>query len=128
MISSLIRSFSALVLLLCFGLSVPAVGGPLHVCLSEWLKTEAEADCCHHCEEEIQHNNPCCIDLEELPDAQVPSENFSVPNIPVTNLDWLASAPHAAELLIFDPSKRQVRIRGPGSPASHRAILEIWRL
>ena len=56
------RRLGALLLLFCMGLSVPAVAGPMHLCLTELLKAEAvEEDCCNH-------GSTCC-DPEEPMDS-----------------------------------------------------------
>ncbi len=133
MISTWKRSLGAIAMLFCFGLSVPAVGGPLHICLSEWLQlNEVKSNCCdhetRHETSELEHRDSCCFDLEELPDAQTPSTSVDLPDVPALELaDWFIPTPRVDEGALSRPD-HPVMIRGPGSPSSFRATLEIWRL
>lgn len=122
------RSICTLALLFCFGLAVPAVGGSVHVCLSEWFKSDKEKTCCCDSAPSEQHQSPCCIELEELPDAQPPSPTITMPDAPEMHLDWFSILPPRAKELTSLSHSRHIMIRGPDSPTSFRAILEIWRL
>ena len=134
MIHSWTRRIAASLLLFCLGLTVPAVAGPMHLCLTELLKSElAEEDCCNHgstcCDSEEPVDSPCCLDLQELPDAPAPPSADPVPEAKVTDLGWNPSIPPLHAQSGMDLSlERPKRIRGPCSPSDHRALLEIWRL
>ena len=128
------RRIAASLLLFCLGLTVPAVAGPMHLCLTELLKSEmVEDDCCNHgstcCDSSEPKDSPCCLDLQELPDAPAPPTPQPAPDAPVIDLGWSPNlpplhTPFGVEL----SSERPDRIRGPCSPSDHRALLEIWRL
>ena len=131
MMASWKRSLGAFALLLCFGLSVPAAGGPLDICLSQWLLSGMGAsDCCSEEQSDSDEHKDCtcCLRLEELPDAQTPTPFPEVPDAPVSHLARPAGIPACPAEMTATPSTRKVMIRGPGSPSSYRATLEIWRL
>lgn len=129
-----IRRIAACLLLLSLGLTVPAVAGPMHICLTEWLQSElVEDDCCNHgstcCDPDQPLESPCCLDISELPDASAPPSPESLPEVPVVILDWSPSLlPLHAQPPVAGIAERPERIRGPCSHSTHRALLEIWRL
>ncbi len=128
------RRLGALLLISCLGLSVPAVAGPMHLCLTELLKSEsAEEDCCNHgsscCDSDEPLDSPCCLDINELPEAPALPTPEPSPEPPVIDLGWSPSFPPLADLHGSEvATQRPDRIRGPCTPSDHRALLEIWRL
>lgn len=128
------RRLAACLLLFGMSLTVPAVAGPMHICVTEWLKTEiAEDDCCNHgsscCDPEQPLESPCCVDIDDLPDASAPGSPQLAPEPPVTDLGWSTNLPQAHAQESKELSwERPDRIRGPCEPSTHRALLEIWRL
>jgi hypothetical protein len=72
--------------------------------------------------------DPCCIELEKLPE-------FAIPQAPLASLPAIL-----AELLVsvfFEPTSGDAEprvfyasesIRGPTTPAAYRAVLGVWRL
>ena len=132
---------AACVLLFCLGLTVPAVGAPIHLCLTSLLAPETtQEDCCGMsqsccektdscCDSKAPLKLPCCVELENLPDAQTPPSPQPAPEAPVSDLGWASSLPSLDAQVGVDVSiNRPERIRGPCSPSQHRALLEIWRL
>lgn len=136
---SVIRRVIATFLLLCMALSVPASAASMRICFIEaelvlpsWSAATTDdsegLQCCGECSRGTEQPDPCCVDLEELPDAAAPHLPTVIPpavifEIP-TNLD---PSPVITEtdLRSFSPSEP---IRGPSSPAAYRAVLGIWRL
>ena len=128
------RRFGALLLVLSLGLSIPAVAGPLHICLSGFLQAEEpKEDCCGQHSDDSESQKPedcsCCLDLQELPEAPVPPSPEPTPGASVTDLGWTPSVPPLADIHSIEvAAERPDRIRGPTKPSDHRALLEIWRL
>ena len=82
------RRLIALLLLACLGMMIPLAGSPLRLCLLEnrllvgGSQCAGEKDlCCPDCGD--HHEDPCCVQLEELPDAPVPGIPDELPAPPV---------------------------------------------
>lgn len=124
------RAIAALVLI-CLGVLAPLAATPVRLCLLEHRllvagcgaeKTPYCPDCGDHQED------PCCLDLEDLPDAPAPSVPEGLPAIVVIDLPvpgFVLPPAVLAEASVFEAA---VPIRGPDSPAAWRALLEVWRL
>ncbi|GAA5478305.1 hypothetical protein Hhel01_01803 [Haloferula helveola] len=124
------RQAIAVFLLILTGISSPAVGGPVRLCLKTMLPMSVNAsDCCHHCCGATDDDRtPCCVDLEKLPDASSPTPAPEVPETPENDLGWqpaLVAPPvrSSASHTTLVPS-----IRGPTPSSFRRALLAIWRL
>ena len=141
MITTWTRRLAASLLLFCLGLTVPAVGGPMHLCISGLLAPQTMQDgccsvsqsCCDQtnscCDTENPFDLPCCVELDDLPDAETPPSPQTTPSTPVTDLGWSSTLPSLGTQIGADASsKRPERIRGPYTASHHRALLEIWRL
>ena len=120
----------AVLLLFCVGMMIPASASPVRVCLLELqLKSKpSEAKCCTDCSRGSEQPDPCCHDLEELPDAPAPQLPTGLPPVVITDLpSSICRNPVMKELDLgcFAVSEP---IRGPTSPAAYRAVLGIWRL
>jgi hypothetical protein len=122
----------ALLLLLTLGLSAPAGGGPLRVCLAALIQAQVQdSDCCGDCGDcGVTHGEkaPCCVELEKLPDAQTPSPMPVAPDAPVVDLGWQAVMVVPDLDTFTDRIEPATPIRGPTSASSRRAMLAIWRL
>ena len=123
------RQVIAVLLLLCLGLSAPAAGGSVRVCVAALMAAQVEdPDCCDDCGSSDDEHAPCCVELKKLPDAQSPAPMPVVPDVPVIDLGW-------QRILVVPESGIQAArvdrmrpIRGPTSAASRRAMMAIWRL
>lgn len=125
-------------LLICFGILVPTAGASVRVCLMEGAtmgggptsfgKTSSVKPKC--CEDDCgtQDHEECCADLKQLPDSTLPVLSVALPALVGVDLPLLVFVPPAIPVVeknVFQPS---VPIRGPDSPAAHRALLGIWRI
>ena len=104
---------------------------PVRVCLLEHRPDVSEcglkkSKCCPDCGD--HRKEPCCVDLEELPDAPPPSFPQGLPAIATIDLPppvFVLPPAVLVEGAVFDV---ETPIRGPDSPAAWRARLEVWRL
>ena len=119
-------------LLACLGMMLPTAASPFRVCFLDQQILMAEggpdSECCPDCTRESDEDDPCCVDLEALPDAPAPQPSIGLP--PAINT-FICEHPILAPLRIARDRKvfaRPERIRGPTSPAAHRAVLGVWRL
>jgi hypothetical protein len=123
----------AAVLLVCLGMMLPSGGSPLRLCLLEnrlllgGAECGAEKDpCCPDCGD--HHEDPCCVELEELPDSPAPLSPDLLPSPTVMDLPepaFIAPPPLIAGGSVHLAA---TPIRGPDTPAAHRAWLGVWRL
>ncbi len=120
------RRLLASVLLLCVGLSLPAAGGPLCLCVAGWFEDASGCcDCCDHCGSDCSDECPW---VESLPEAPAPESPTGLPPVPVMVLGNAATAlpdSPSQSLLLLD---RAAPIRGPTTGPPPRAMLAIWRL
>ena len=119
------RPFLALLLLLCVGILMPAVGGPASYCFMDAVP--APLDCGCDCDKEVEGEMPCCMQLDELPDAQAPEPLAFTPEVSVTDLEWLPFTVSHRFNATSDYVDHSVRNRAPTS-SHRRALLAIWRL
>jgi hypothetical protein len=130
------RRTVAILLLACFGILVPLSASPVRVCFldadaaagSLMIGQNAGKDCCDGCTRESETPDPCCLDVEELPDSTPPQSSFELPPVVLTDLTELPGSLALREEIpseVFSPSEP---IRGPTSPSAFRAVLGIWRL
>ena len=133
------RRVIAALLLVCLGMIFPLAGSPVRLCLLDHkllvpgfsscsMETAKKAPCCHHGGKKDHDKSPCCLELDDLPDATPPATPDAVPPAMVTELPepmFPAPLPVFHQEPVFRPS---MPIRGPDNPASRRAILEVWRL
>ena len=123
----------AVLLLACLGMMIPLAGSPLRLCLLEnrllpgGAECGAEKDpCCPDCGD--HHEDPCCVELEELPDAPVPLYPDELPAPLVMDLPSPAFIAPLPVLGAGSVHRAATPIRGPDTPAAHRALLGVWRL
>lgn len=127
------KRFAALLLLACLGMMIPLAGSPLRLCLLEnrllvgGSECGGERDpCCPDCGD--HHEDPCCVELEELPDAPAPVVPDELPAPPVMDLPEFACVVPPPLLVACSVHAAAAPIRGPDTPAAHRALLGVWRL
>lgn len=120
----------AALLLFCVGILIPASATPVRVCLLEFGLSSVKQDfpCCEDCNQGTDRPDTCCYDLEKLPDSLTPGIAVELPAAVVTDVlvAWFPTL-----VMTFAASDRfpvSAPIRGPTSPAAHRAVLGIWRL
>jgi hypothetical protein len=127
------RAIAAL-LLACLGILVPLAATPVRLCLLEHRVLMPGASecglkkskCCPDCGD--HHEKPCCVDLEDLPDAPAPSVPEGLPAIATIELPAPVFVLPPVVLVEDACFEAAVPIRGPDSPAAWRARLEVWRL
>jgi hypothetical protein len=120
----------AALLLFCVGILIPASASPVRICFLEFELNSSQADskCCSDCSKGTEKPDPCCHDLEKLPDSGVPQDPVELPAAVITDVPAsLCLTPVTAPMCLrhFPVS---APIRGPTSPAAYRAVLGIWRL
>lgn len=132
------RRAIAAFLLVCLGVIIPLAGSPVRICLldgkllmpgiSECSRDTVKAPCCPDCGEKEHGDSPCCLAIDELPDATPPAIADPLPAAIVMDLPeplFRIPAPAPATAAVF---RAAVPIRGPDSPAARRAVLGVWRL
>ena len=123
------RSALAIFLIFCVGMMIPAPASSVRVCLLEQriISLCPQVECCEDCEKNQNPPDPCCVEVEKLPDVAVPHAPLGLPPAIVTEIAIPVSPQPAAgvELKVFSASEP---IRGPDSPTAYRAVLGIWRL
>jgi hypothetical protein len=124
-----VRKLIAALLLVCFGILVPVAASSVRICLLEESQLVAGAsDCCSGCDQETNQQDPCCMDLEALPDASAPQPSVELPPLIVTELpESLLPGPSLFALCGLTDSQSAL-IHRAKSPAAYRAVLGIWRL
>ena len=125
------RKLLAAFLLLCLGMMIPSGAASVRLCLLNGQISPALGDvpCCDECSCEDDESDPCCIDFEQLPDASAPLPPLEIPpalwtGIPPLLMGLATSARDGS----IKPCVVSEPIRGPSSPAAHRAVLSIWRV
>ena len=121
----------AALLLFCVGILIPASASHVRICFLEFGLNSFQADskCCPDCNQGTEQPDPCCHDLEELPDAPAPQLPLELPAAVVTDAPTdLCPAPLLIAWFSRSDFHVLVPIRGPTSPAAYRAVLGIWRL
>lgn len=123
----------AAILLACLGMMIPLAGSPLRLCLLEnrllvgGSACGGEKDpCCPDCGD--HHEEPCCVELEEMPDVPVPPAPDELPAPTVMDLPDPAFVAPPLVLAAGSVHLAATPIRGPDTPAAHRAWLGVWRL
>jgi hypothetical protein len=126
----------AMLLLACFGILLPLSASPVRVCLLELdfaagallVGHDAGKKCCAECTREPETPDPCCVDVEDLPDSTSPRSSFELPPVVLTDLAELSGVSAQREEIPSEVLWHSEPIRGPASPSAFRAILGIWRL
>ena len=120
----------AALLLFCVGILIPASATPVRVCFLEFELSSLKQDsaCCDDCSQGTDQPDACCHDLEQLPDSLAPGAPVELPAAVITDVvvAWFPMLVMAAAASDMFPVAAP--IRGPTSPAAHRAVLGIWRL
>jgi len=128
------RAIAAL-LLACLGILVPLAATPVRLCLLEHRVLVPGASecglkkskCCPDCGDH-HDEKPCCVDLEDLPDAPPPSFPEGLPAIVAIDLPPTVFDLPPVVLVEDSIFEAAVPIRGPDTPSVRRALLEVWRL
>jgi hypothetical protein len=117
-------------LLFCVGIQLPASASPVRICFLEFALNSSPADskCCPDCNRGTEPPDPCCLDLEELPDSGAPQLPVELPPAAVADVPPGICAIHAVTWTSRECFVVSTPIRGPTSPAAYRAVLGIWRL
>jgi hypothetical protein len=125
------KSLVALLLLACFGIILPTAASPTRVCLMQVGLSAAGGpadDCCPDCPSEEPADDPCCVVVKVLPDTAAPHPLLELPPLLFTEMaDGTCWSP-LEWVTCHGTSRAPVSIRGPTSPAAHRAVLGIWKL
>ncbi len=132
------RRVMAAFLLICLGVVIPLAGSPVRICqldgklllpgMSECSRDATKAPCCPGSGEREHEESPCCLAIDELPDATPPVPGDPLPAAIAMDLpEPLLSIPDPA-LAAAAAFRAAVPIRGPDSPAARRAMFGVWRL
>lgn len=123
----------ATILLACLGMIIPLAGSPLRLCLLENRLLVGGSDCgeekdpcCPDCGD--HHEVPCCVELEKLPDVPVPPAPDVLPGPFAMDLPQPAFVAPRPTFTACSVHLAATPIRGPDTPAAHRALLGVWRL
>jgi hypothetical protein len=128
------RQLIAMLLLICVGILVPLSATPVRVCLLDadtagvLVGHDPEKECCPECSRGSETPEPCCVDVEEFPDSTSPQNSFELPSVVLTDLTELLGPSPLNEEIQSEVVSTSEPIRGPTSPAAHRAVLGIWTL
>lgn len=124
------RKLLATLLLFCVGIMIPAAASPVRVCILELGMKSAQVDskCCADCDHDSEQPDPCCHDLESLPDSPAPQDPLELPTVIVADLPPLPFVSPVPVLVCLEKFSVSEPIRGPTSPAACRAVLGVWRL
>lgn len=125
------RRLLAALLLFCVGILIPASASPVRICFLELglNSYQSDSECCPDCSQGTELPDPCCHDLEKLPDSGVPQLPVELPAAVVTDVPAdLCAAPLLIARFSLSDFPVSTPIRGPTTPAAYRAVLGIWRL
>lgn len=124
------RKLLAALLLFCVGIMIPASASPVRVCLLELglQSIQEDSKCCGDCEHGKDQPDPCCHDLESLPDSPAPQDPVELPPAVVADLPPVLFASPVPVLVCREGFSVSEPIRGPTSPAACRAVFGVWRL
>jgi len=132
------RQAIATILLICFGFLIPTAAAPIRVCFiedkvlepgfqSHGETADGKIKCCPDCGGGSEDGS-CCLEVKKLP------ESLSAASTPVFIpllfcVEFLpAVAPDCPVVEIAQVFVPATPIRGPDTPASRRAVLEIWNI
>lgn len=132
------RRLLAAFLLICLGLMLPTAASPWRFCLtahtllvpgiSNCEEATTPDSCCKECGETKKKDDSCCLKTEKLPDSTAPAPSAALPPVLMTDIpEFALFSPILCEAQPVELSFSEP-IRGPTSPAAHRAVLGIWRL
>ncbi len=128
----------AMLLLVCFGITIPLGASPCRLCFLEinalalGFETYGEtpsqkSKCCLDCGT-TDDGDSCCVDIEKLPDAPLPSAILISPPILFCESNFDSALPPCRVAEVEKSFSPSAPIRGPDSPGENRAMLGIWRL
>ena len=125
-----VRQILSALLLVCVGILIPASASPVRICFLKFELNSSQGDskCCKDCSQESGQPDPCCLDLEELPDSGTPQVPVVLPPAIVSDVPVGLCPIHAMTWISVRNFGVSTPIRGPTSPAAYRAVLGIWRL
>jgi hypothetical protein len=120
----------AALLLFSVGILIPAAASPVRICFIELALVchQDDSKCCSDCGQDSDQPDPCCLEIEELPDSSTPGQPIE---LPAAVIAAVLESPHSCperKASGRDSFARSTPIRGPTSPAAYRAVLGIWRL
>lgn len=120
----------AALLLFCVGILIPASAAPMRICFLEFELNcfQGDSKCCSDCSKGTEHPDPCCYDLEKLPDSEMPQFPAELPAAVITDVPASLCPTHGMAKMYRTYFPVSTPIRGPTSPAAYRAVLGIWRL
>ena len=139
------RRLVTVLLLLCFGMFIPAVGRPLQFCLYDGtillpgLQSCGETEtaghttkCCGKCGEgeNQQKEAPCCLDAGTLPNGTAPTGSIKLPPplfVVVELVEFFLSAGPIFES-IENAGVVSQAVSRTDTPSERRAVLSVWRI
>ena len=133
-----VRRLLAMLLLVCFGISVPMAALPMRVCqlegklLSPGFVTFGETathkdKCCPDCGE-TESGDSCCHDVKKLPASPEPSGPLVLPPLFFCEANPRVVLPPCPVAEVDASFALSRPIRGPIPPGLRRALLGIWNI
>ncbi len=128
------RQFFAVLVLLCFGITIPSAALTMRICLSDGVSMgsgfatseKATFGSDNDCSDCCKKDKSCCAELKKLPDSTLRFGDFQLPDLVVVDLPplacWIAPLLDGGHRIY----RASVPIRGPDLPSVRRAILAVW--
>lgn len=138
------RRLVSTLLLLCFGMFIPAVGMPLNICLTESGMVRSGFQSCEETEsttsgkccsdsghkEEAPKDPPCCFETGTMPDGmpsglplKIAPPLFTILELPEFLLNPFGPSEIAETTKILPQA-----VPRPDTSSERRALLSIWRI
>lgn len=133
-----VQRVMAALLLLCFGIIIPAAAAPMRICFLEkevhtaGFATYGETStgkekCCPDCGS-TEKGDSCCIEVKKLPDSINPAPPFLLFPISFCLAPMDVCIPPCPVTDLKEPFAPSVPIRGPDLPREWRALLGVWNI
>jgi len=134
-----------MLLLLCFGMFIPAAGMPLNICLEESgmvrlgfqscdeaTESNASGDCCSDSgpKEEAPKDSPCCFETGIMPNGMPPGLPLKIapPLFTVLELPEFLLNPFQASEIAETKKILPQAVPRPDTASERRALLSVWRI
>lgn len=139
------RQLVSMLLLLCFGMFIPAVGMPLNICLmesgmvrsgfqscEEATESNDSGNCCSESghKEETPKDPPCCFETGTMPDGMPPGLPLRIapPLFTILELPEFLLNPFEASEIAETTKILPQAVPRPDTSSERRALLSIWRI
>lgn len=132
-----------MLLLACLGMMIPTAVVPTRVCslessvlaggfesygIAQRKDGSEKVKCCPLCGEEEDEDNPCCVDIQKLPDSPEASHPFGLPPVLPVEIAEFQVTVKRVEFQLPEVFEAARPIRGPTDPGRRRAMLGVWTI